>query len=79
MGKIQDRTELILDKLKATGHRITPQRLAILRILAESHGHPSVEDIFEKVKVNFPTTSLATVYNLRSADPIAQIRLISCP
>ncbi len=62
MGKTQDRTELILDKLKATGHRITPQRLVILRVLAESHGHPSVEDIFEKVKVNFPTTSLATVY-----------------
>jgi Fur family transcriptional regulator, peroxide stress response regulator len=54
--------EQILTKLKARGHRITPQRLAVLRLLVESHGHPSVEDIFEKVKVNFPTTSLATVY-----------------
>jgi len=62
MGGIQDRTELILDKLKEKGHRITPQRLVILRILVESQGHPSVEDIFQKVKVNFPTTSLATVY-----------------
>ena len=62
MGKTQDRTKVILDKLKEEGHRITPQRLAILRILAESHRHPSVEDIFEKVRVNFPTTSLATVY-----------------
>ena len=62
MGKIQDRTELILDKLKEKGHRITPQRLVILRILAESQGHPSVEDIFQKVRVHFPTTSLATVY-----------------
>ncbi len=57
-----DRTEQIVMKLKASGHRITPQRLAVLRLLVESHGHPSVEDIFEKVKVNFPTTSLATVY-----------------
>ncbi|NLI80808.1 MAG: transcriptional repressor [Deltaproteobacteria bacterium] len=56
------RTERILQKLRETGHRITPQRIAILRILAESRGHPSVEDIYEKVKVNFPTTSLATVY-----------------
>jgi Fur family transcriptional regulator, peroxide stress response regulator len=62
MTGIQDRTERILGKLKEKGHRITPQRLAIMRILVESQGHPSVEDIFERVKVNFPTTSLATVY-----------------
>jgi Fur family transcriptional regulator, peroxide stress response regulator len=62
MDGIQDRTGLILAKLKAGGHRITPQRIAIVRILVESRRHPSVEDIFEKVKANFPTTSLATVY-----------------
>ena len=57
-----DRMAEIVTKLRARGHRITPQRLAILRMLVESYGHPSVEDIFGKVKVNFPTTSLATVY-----------------
>jgi len=62
MGEIQDRTEMILDKLKEKGHRITPQRLVILRTLVESQNHPSVEDIFAKVRVHFPTTSLATVY-----------------
>ncbi len=62
MGGIPNRTQHIVNKLKEKGHRITPQRLAILRILAESNGHPSVEDIFQKVKVNFPTTSLATIY-----------------
>jgi len=62
MGGIQDRTEMILDKLKEKGHRITPQRLIILRTLVESQNHPSVEDIFAKVRVHFPTTSLATVY-----------------
>jgi Fur family transcriptional regulator, peroxide stress response regulator len=62
MGEIQDRTELIVKKLKEKGHRITPQRLTIVRMLVESQGHPSVDDIFEKVKINFPTTSLATVY-----------------
>ena len=62
MGETAVRLELILKKLKETGHRITPQRIAILQILAESRGHPSVEDIYEKVRVNFPTTSLATVY-----------------
>lgn len=42
--------------------RITPQRLEILRILAESIGHPSVEEIHDQVKKKFPTTSLATTY-----------------
>jgi Fur family transcriptional regulator, peroxide stress response regulator len=62
MGGSRERTQLILDKLKQKGHRITPQRMTILRILVESQNHPSVEDIFAKVKVNFPTTSLATIY-----------------
>ena len=62
MGGISNRTEHMVSKLKEKGHRITPQRLAILRMLAESNGHPSVEDIFQRVQVNFPTTSLATIY-----------------
>lgn len=52
----------MLDRLKETGHRITPQRLAILKIVAESTEHPSAETIFEQVKGQFSTTSMATVY-----------------
>ena len=48
--------------LRENRYRITPQRLAILKVLAVSEGHPSVETIYEQVKPNFPTTSLATVY-----------------
>lgn len=60
--QIEDRTNLIIQKLKSEGHRITPQRIAIVRTLVESSGHPSVEDIFGRVHATFPTTSLATVY-----------------
>ncbi len=59
---IENRTNLIIQKLKSEGHRITPQRNAIVRTLVESRGHPSVEDIFGKVHARFPTTSLATFY-----------------
>ena len=52
----------MLSKLKREAFRITPQRIAILTILAGSEEHPSVEDIYRKVKKQFPTTSLATVY-----------------
>lgn len=48
--------------LRQTGRRITPQRLAVLKILAKSENHPSVEMIYGQVKKDFPTTSLATVY-----------------
>jgi Fur family peroxide stress response transcriptional regulator len=53
----------LLAKLKRAGHRITPQRLAILRVLARSKEHPSVEQIYRQMRKDFPTTSLATIYN----------------
>jgi Fur family transcriptional regulator, peroxide stress response regulator len=56
------RLDQMISKLREHEHRITPQRIAILKILAESKAHPSVESIFEQVKPDFPTTSLATVY-----------------
>jgi Fur family transcriptional regulator, peroxide stress response regulator len=52
----------MLSRLKSQDFRITPQRLLVIRILAESEGHPTVEQIYEEVKAEFPTTSLATVY-----------------
>lgn len=58
----QKRIEEMLSKLKSRDFRITPQRLAVLKILAASEGHPSVDAIYKDVKAQFPTTSLATVY-----------------
>jgi Fur family transcriptional regulator, peroxide stress response regulator len=56
------RFEIIIQKLRDNGHKITPQRMAIVKILAKSEGHPSVETIHDQVKKDFPTMSLATVY-----------------
>jgi len=56
------RFETIIQKLRDNRHKITPQRIAIVRILAKSEGHPSVENIHGQIKKNFPTMSLATVY-----------------
>jgi Fur family peroxide stress response transcriptional regulator len=63
VGDPQNRLDQMIKVLKDKGHRLTPQRLAVLKILSRSEGHPSVETIYEKVKPMFPTTSLATVYN----------------
>ncbi|MFO7738110.1 MAG: transcriptional repressor [Desulfatiglandaceae bacterium] len=58
----EKRFEAIVGKLRENGHKITPQRLAIAKILADSEGHPSVENIYEQLKADYPTMSLATVY-----------------
>ncbi len=58
----QNRYDEVVEKLRERESRLTPQRLAVLRILTESIDHPSVEEIYARVRRDFPTTSLATVY-----------------
>jgi len=60
--EFKNRFDKMLSGLKENALRITPQRLAVLKILASSQDHPTVENIYEQVKNEFPTTSLATVY-----------------
>ncbi len=49
--------------LKQAGLRITQQRLAICELLANSDQHPTAQMIFERLRIEYPTLSLATVYN----------------
>ena len=62
MRDAKSRIETMLRKLRKLGFRITPQRLAILKVLAESKGHPGAEEIYASLKADFATTSIATVY-----------------
>ena len=62
MIESKKRFEIIIQKLRDEGHKITPQRMAIVKILSKSENHPSVEDIYDQIKEDFPTMSLATVY-----------------
>jgi Fur family transcriptional regulator, ferric uptake regulator len=48
--------------LRAEGHRVTPQRMMILRILRDSKKHLSAEELFLKARQNDPGISLATIY-----------------
>jgi Fur family peroxide stress response transcriptional regulator len=61
-AKIEQRLNQMLSKLKDHDFRLTPQRLAVLKVLALSQGHPTVERIYETVRAEFPTTSIATIY-----------------
>jgi Fur family transcriptional regulator, peroxide stress response regulator len=62
MADSKTRYDAIIEKLEENNHRLTPQRLAIVKILAESQGHPNVEQIYARIQVDFPTMSLATIY-----------------
>lgn len=62
MDQEQNRLDKVVSRLKQTGHRITPQRLAILEALVNGSGHPTAEEVHRKIQARFPTTSLATVY-----------------
>ncbi|MCM2284671.1 MAG: transcriptional repressor [Desulfobacula sp.] len=77
MADHQKRFDTILRKLRDNGHKMTPQRLAIVKILARSEGHPSVEDIHARIKKDFPTMSLATVYRniilIKSLDELLEL------
>ena len=56
------RLEQLIAKLREQGLRLTPQRMAVLKTLVADDGHPSVEQVYARVKADFPMTSLATIY-----------------
>ena len=47
--------------LKENSIKVTPQRLTILNLL-EQYGHLSIKELFSKIRPNFPSISLATIY-----------------
>jgi Fur family peroxide stress response transcriptional regulator len=52
-----------VETLKAAGLKATPQRTAILKYLWSTSEHPTVEAVHMKVKDDFPSISLNTVYS----------------
>jgi Fur family peroxide stress response transcriptional regulator len=54
--------DTLVKQMQAAGHRMTPQRQAVLEILTNSDTHPTVDQIYERVRIDFPMTSRATIY-----------------
>lgn len=82
MTGLASRLERLVERLRERGCRITPQRLAILRILTRSENHPSAEEIFKQLRAQFPTTSLATVYKmiamLKGMNEVLELEFSDC-
>lgn len=60
--------------LKEHQLKVTPQRLSIFKMLRNTKVHPSAETIYNSLREEHPTMSLATVY--KTLDSFVQHRLI---
>ncbi len=59
-------------KYRNAGQKITPQRLAVMRVLEGNRTHPSAAAVVEQVRRDFPFVSAATVY--RVLDELVEMR-----
>ncbi|MFZ6030040.1 MAG: Fur family transcriptional regulator [Chloroflexota bacterium] len=55
--------DTLTSTLKKAGMRLTPQRIAICQVLAETDSHPTASMIYDHVRAAYPSLSLMTVYN----------------
>ena len=67
--------EQMVQTLKESGHRPTPQRLMILSAVRHSGGHVTAAEILDEVKESYSFIDTSTVY--RTLDMLKQMRLIS--
>jgi Fur family peroxide stress response transcriptional regulator len=54
--------EQFIEACREKGLNVTYQRILIYKALKNSASHPTAEDIYKTVKVEYPSISLATVY-----------------
>jgi Fur family peroxide stress response transcriptional regulator len=71
------RFEELRNRLKEQEYRLTPQRIALLRLLAASDRHPSASHLYDQLQAQFPTTSLGTIYKtlnlLKDLDEVLEL------
>ncbi len=54
--------EKLVSRSKEKGLKLTPQRMVIFKILAESNRHLTVDEIYQEARAEHPMLSPATVY-----------------
>jgi len=70
-----DQAARVVERLRGTSHKVTPQRVAIIEsIFANPHEHLSADDIYALLHASHPEISLATVY--RTLDILADIGVL---
>ena len=52
----------IIDLFRENEFKVTAQRLAICKFIISSEDHPSADQIYQELKIDYPTISLGTIY-----------------
>jgi Fur family ferric uptake transcriptional regulator len=65
----------IVELLRESGQRPTPQRLMILSILRHREGHLTAAEILTEVKKEYPYVDISTIY--RTMNALKELHLIS--
>lgn len=65
---------MMVERCRAAGLNVTPQRIAVYRALLESEEHPTPEALYERVRRGMPSLSLATIY--KALDTLESIGLV---
>ncbi len=73
-NNVEQNAAYLMQQLERAGKRSTPQRHAVCQALVEHGGHPTVAEIFERVRGVFPMISQATVYN--TLDTLEELGLV---
>ncbi|MFC2070859.1 Fur family transcriptional regulator [Chloroflexota bacterium] len=64
----------VLAALRKQGHKLTPQRRAVVKIITSAKGHLTPGTIYEKIHRTHPDIGLVTIY--RTLDLLAELGLI---
>ena len=57
-------SEKAVEAIRERGGKLTPQRLKILEVIEElGPRHPSLKEVLERVREEFPTVSFSTLYS----------------
>ncbi len=73
-------TSRLQEACRRAGLRMTHQRLELFRELVGSPGHPSAEELHQRLRERIPTLSLDTVYRtLATFEALGLVRRISSP
>ena len=51
-----------VEALRARGFRLTPQRVLVISAVAEGGQHMGVDEVFQRVRAEYPYIDVATVY-----------------
>ena len=64
----------VVAALKQYGYKLTPQRQAVIQVIASSQGHLTPATTYKKVRQDHPNIGLVTVY--RTLEILAELELI---